>query len=166
MDSSAIIIRQANPEDLGAITAIYNEAIIDTTATFDTQPKSPEEQRDWFDGHGSRYPIVVAESAGEVLAWASLSQWSDRCAYADTAEISLYVSASRRGMRIGTRLMEAILRRGREAGIHTVLARIADGNEASIRLHARAGFMTVGVMREVGRKFDRLLDVTLMQIIF
>ena len=158
-----LIIRQAILEDLGAITEIYNEAILKTVATFDTKPKTLEEQKIWFGNHGSKYPILVAEQDGLVVGWASLSRWSDRCAYSDTAEISLYVKEEFRGKGIGRKLMEAIIREGQKAGLHTVIARIAEGTEVSIHLHESVGFEHIGIMKEVGRKFSKLLDVYLMQ---
>jgi L-amino acid N-acyltransferase YncA len=158
-----LIIRQAILEDLGAITEIYNEAILKTVATFDTEPKTLEEQKIWFANHGSKYPILVAEQDGLVVGWASLSRWSDRCAYSDTAEISLYVKEEFRGKGIGRKIMEAIIREGQKAGLHTVIAKIAEGTEVSIHLHESVGFEHIGIMKEVGRKFGKRLDVYLMQ---
>jgi phosphinothricin acetyltransferase len=159
-------IRQATLDDLDAITEIYNEAILKTVATFDTEPKTMEEQQRWFAGHGPKYPIMVAEEDGLIVGWASLSMWSDRCAYADTAEISLYVRETHQGRGIGKKLLEAILHEGEKAGLHTVVARITEGNAVSIHLFKSAGFEHIGVMREVGRKFGRLLDVHLLQKIY
>jgi len=160
------VIRRAELQDLGSITEIYNRAILETTATFDTEPKTADEQRAWFDKHGPRYPILVAESDGAIVGWASLSEWSDRCAYSDTAEISLYVAEGRQGRGLGKRLLEAISEAGHEAGLHTVVARIAEGNGVSVHLHKSAGFEDIGIMKEVGRKFGKLIDVRLMQKIY
>ncbi len=159
-------IRRATLDDLDAITEIYNEAILKTVATFDTEPKTLEEQQRWFASHGPKYPIMVAEEDGLVVGWASLSMWSDRCAYADTAEISLYVRETHQGRGIGKKLLEAILNEGKRAGLHTVVARITEGNAVSIHLFKSAGFEHIGVMREVGRKFGKLLDVHLLQKIY
>ena len=82
-------IREAKIQDLNEITEIYNWAVLNTTATFDTNPKSLDEQMLWFENHGEKNPIVIAESDNKIVGWASLSRWSDRCAYRDTAEISL-----------------------------------------------------------------------------
>jgi len=161
-----LTIRRAVPEDLAAITDIYNQAILNTTATFDTGIKTTEEQKAWFEKHSARYPLLVAQQDNIIVGWASMSAWSDRCAYADTAEISLYVSEEYQGKGVGRKLSVAILQAGREGGLHTAIARIAEGNDISIRLAESLGFKHIGVMREVGRKFDRLLDVYLMQIIF
>lgn len=125
-------IRLAHKGDLKAIVAIYNEAILETTATFDTETKTVESQREWFNEQQGKYPIFVCEVDGEIAGWASLSAWSDRCAYSDTAENSV--------------------------------SRISDGNEASIKLHKQFGFKEIGVMKEVGKKFGRLIDVNLMQL--
>jgi len=161
-----LVIRQATLKDLNAITEIYNEAIVKTVATFDTEPKTCEEQEVWFGNHGSRYPVLVAEQDGTVVGWASLSSWSDRCAYSGTAENSLYVEEEYQGKGIGRRLLEAVLREGQRIGLHTVIARIVEGSEVSIHLHESVGFEHIGVMREVGQKFGRVLDVYLMQKIY
>jgi L-amino acid N-acyltransferase len=159
-------ILRATIEHIEPITNIYNDAVQNSTATFDTEIKSVEEQRLWFNEHSDKYPILVAEENDIVVGWASLSRWSGRCAYADTAEISIYIKDDYRGKGIGTKLLKKILDQGKNAGLHTVLARIADGSDASIRLHKKVGFEYIGVMKEVGKKFGRLLDVHMMQLIF
>lgn len=159
-------IRKAKPEDLEGITDIYNDAILKTTATFDTEPKTIDDQKQWLEEHGLRYPILVAEKGGLIIGWAALTAWSDRCAYSDTAEISLYIKEGYRGKGIGKKLGKAILREGRDAGLHTVIARVAEGNDASIQIFETLGFNHIGIMKEVGRKFGRLIDVYLMQKIY
>jgi len=161
-----LIIRPAKPDDLTAITDIYNEAILTTDATFDTETKTIEDQKEWFESHDSRNPILVAESDDRVIGWASLSKWSDRCAYSDTAEISVYVKDGYRGQGLGRQLIERILQTGEEAGLHTIISRIVVGNDESVHLHEVFGFEHIGVMKEVGIKFGRLLDVVLMQKIY
>ena len=161
-----LIIRRAQLEDLEPITEIYNEAVLITVATFDTEPKTVDQQRIWFENHGPKYPILVAELDGVTIGWASLSQWSDRCAYSDTAEISLYVKEEFREKGIGRKLMKSIIQEGQKVGLHTVIARITEGNEISVHLHESVGFQHIGIMREVGRKFGKLLDVYLMQKIY
>lgn len=161
-----LAIRRAKLDDLNAITEIYNEAILTTDATFDTEPKTNAEQRTWFANHGLKRPILVAELDGAVIGWASLSDWSHHDAYAATVEISLYVKEEFRRRGIGRGLLEAIIEEGEKVGLHTVIARITQGNEESIRLHESIGFEHIGVMKEVGRKFGQLLDVHLMQKIY
>ena len=159
-------IRRATPDDLAQITEIYNDAIEKTTATFDTEPKTLEQQETWFSGHDARHPILVAHENGVILAWASLSCWSDRCAYADTAEISVYVKEEWRRKGIGKQLMKAIIEEGKAAGLHTLIARIAGSNKISVDLCRSFGFQYIGTMKEVGNKFGNLLDVHLMQLIY
>lgn len=159
-------IRPAELKDLPAITDIYNEAILRTTASFDTQTKTVDEQKVWFDKHGDKYPIVVAVESEKVIGWASMSQWSDRCAYAATAEASLYIKEGYRGEGVGRQLSIAILKAAREAGLHTAIVRITGDNAISIKLAKSLGFKNIGVMKEVGNKFGKLLDVHMMQIIF
>jgi len=161
-----LAIRPAKIDDLNAITEIYNEAILTTDATFDIEPKTDAEQRVWFANHGPRNPILVAELDDVIVGWTSLTEWSDRCVYADTAEFSFYVKEEFRGKGIGRRLLEDIIREGEKVGLHTVVARITEGNKESIHLHESVGFEHIGVMREVGQKFGRLLDVRLMQKIY
>jgi phosphinothricin acetyltransferase len=148
---------------LEAITEIYDEAILTTTATFDTEPRSPSGRLEWFRSHGERYRILVAVLAGKVVGWASLSKWSDRRAYDETAETSFYVKAEYRGQGIGRRLKEAIIEEARRLGFHTLIARVAQGGEASLHLNESLGFVHVGTLKQVGRKFGRLLDVHLLQ---
>ena len=164
--SYLVTIRRADNQDLPAITEIYNEAISYSNATFDTQQKSLDEQQIWFNKHGPKNPIIVALIDTKVIGWAALSQWSDRCAYSDTAEISLYVKKDHQQQGIGTHLLEKILDEGNRVGLHTINARITEGNKESIRLHESCGFHRIGVMKEVGWKFGKRLDVHLLQKIY
>ncbi|MCK4365406.1 MAG: N-acetyltransferase [Thermoplasmatales archaeon] len=159
-------IKQATANDLEAITEIYNEAILKTVATFDTETKTIEQQRKWFENHSSKNPILVAEENGVIFGFASLSKYSNRCAYSDTAEISLYIMEEFQGKGIGKKLMKAIIDEGEKVGLHAVIARITDGNEKSIHLHKSVGFEHIGTMKEVGFKFDKRLDVCLMQKVY
>jgi L-amino acid N-acyltransferase YncA len=162
-DVKVTSIRSARLADLSAITEIYNEAIRTTTATFDTEPKTESEERHWFESHGPRHPILVAELDGRVVGWACLSKWSDRGAYSETAETSFYVKEEYRGRGIGRKLKEAIVAEGARLGYHCLIARVAEGSEASVHLNESLGFRLVGVLKEVGRKFGRLLDVYIYQ---
>jgi phosphinothricin acetyltransferase len=156
-------IRKAIYTDVPAITGIYNEAILTTTATFDTEPKTTAAQRKWFKAHGPKNPILVAVEGGKIIGWASLSAYSDRCAYSGTAELSVYVKEKFRNRGIGRKLMQAVLEEGKKAGLHTIISRIAGGNDISIHLHRQFDFADIGTMKEVGNKFGQLLDVSLMQ---
>ena len=109
-------IRLARRSDMKAITAIYNEAIETTTATFDTEPWTATEQARWFREHAGRFAGVVAEVDDRTVGWAAISPWSTRCAYRDTAETSTYVKSGRRGAGIGRALKAAIIEEARRRG--------------------------------------------------
>jgi len=159
-------IRHAQARDIKFITDIYNEAICSTIATFDIRPKSLSEQIDWFNEHGPNNPVLVAEKKNIVVGWAALSKWSKRCAYKETAELSVYVKKEYQGKNIGKNLLKTIIQEGEKVGLHTIIALITEGNKKSIHLHESLGFSPIGVMREAGYKFGRRLDVYLMQKIY
>jgi len=158
-----VTIRRAELADAPAIADIYNEAILTTTATFDTEPKSVDERAKWLQSHDERHPVLVAVVDGKVVGWVSLTRWSERPAYDDTAETSFYVHSTHRGRGIGRKLKEAMIDQARQLGYHTLIARIAEGSGVSVHLNESAGFVHVGTLKEVGRKFGRLLDVHIMQ---
>ena len=163
MNTHPVTIRPATLADAAAIAEIYNEAILTTTATFDTEPKSVGDRKEWLRGHDARHPVLVALVGDAVVGWAALTQWSDRSAYDDTAETSFYVHSAHRRQGIGRQLKEAIIQEARRLGYHTLLARVAEGSAESLHLNESAGFVHVGTMKEVGRKFGRLLDVHILQ---
>ena len=125
-----------------------------------------KQQQIWFNEHTEKNPILVAECNQQIKGWAALSQWSDRCAYSDTAEISLYVKSNHQKQGIGTKLIEEILKQGKRVGLHTIIARITEGNQESIQMHEKQGFQQIGIMKEVGWKFNKRLDVYLLQKIY
>lgn len=161
-----IQIRAAELNDVPSITEIYNEAVLNTTATFDTEIKTLDNRIEWFNQHGAQHPVLVAIVKGEVAAWASLSRWSDRAAYDTTAEESVYVSKEFRNKGIGKQLLKAIVAEGARTGKVNLIARITTDNESSIHIHRECGFANVGVLTKVGNKFGRYLDVLMMQKIF
>ena len=158
-------VRSAVHADLPAILAIYNREVFVSTATYDTIPRTEADHRKWFAIHGPEHPVLVAESAGAVIGWASLSPWSDRAAYSRTVEVSVYVAEEHRRKGVGRLLLAALVEAGRSRGHHALLARISADNEASVRLHAELGFTVAGTMLEVGVKFGRLLDVCIMELL-
>jgi phosphinothricin acetyltransferase len=166
MASQLTTVRAARESDLPRIRAIYNREVRVSTATYDTQPRLASEQRAWFGMHGGKHPVLVAEREGVVCGWASLSPWSDRAAYGRTAEVSVYVAEEWRRRGVGRLLLQALVDAGRAHGHHALLARISADNTASVDLHAALGFSVVGTLKEVGVKFGRLLDVSIMEVIF
>jgi L-amino acid N-acyltransferase YncA len=159
-------IRIATPADQHTILDIYNEAVENTTATFDTELRTYEKQLDWFSNHKKNHPVLVAETDDRIVGWASLSPWSDRCAYDTTVEVSVYVHKDYRSKGIGSKLLEWVTLEGKKAGNHTVISRITQGNESSIHIHEKFGYRHVGVMKEVGFKFGKFLDVHMMQLLY
>lgn len=157
------LIRRATSADTAAITDIYNEAILTTTATFDIEPKTIEDRARWLEARGERFPVFVAESDGQVLGWTSLTRWSERAGYDDTAETALYVHSSHRGRGIGRQLKAAMIDEARRLKFHTLIVRVTEDSEASLHLNKDAGFVLVGTVKQAGRKFGRLLDVHIMQ---
>jgi L-amino acid N-acyltransferase YncA len=159
-------VRLAAPSDAEAIRAIYNAEVIGGTATFDLVPRSVAEQVSWLEEHSGPYPAVVAlDDEGAVLGFGSLSAYRDRPSYATTVENSVYVEADRRGAGVGRTLLQELIDLAEQHGFHSMIARIGGDNQASIRLHLACGFEMVGVEREIGRKFNRWLDVSVLQLL-
>ena len=160
-------IRSATRDDLPAILEIYNEAVLNTTASYDYEPRTLEHRIGWFDDHVKHnYPIFVAvNNEARVIGWSSLSRFHDRMGYRFTSENSIYVAADQRGQGVGKLLMPPLIESARQRGLHAIIGVIDAANEASIRLHASFGFQRVGLFKEVGFKFGRWLDVAYMQLL-
>jgi phosphinothricin acetyltransferase len=160
----AVAVREATPADLDQIAEIWNPEILWTEATTDTEPRDLAALAEWLGRHAAPYPAVVAAARGEVLAFGALSPWRPKPAFARTVEDSVYVRRDRRGAGLGRLILGELIRRARDHGHHSVLARITTGNAASLRLHERHGFGLVGVERETAWKLGRWLDVAILQL--
>lgn len=158
-----MLVRPATLDDAEPIRAIYNLEVTTSTVTFDLVPRSLEEQRAWLASRSGAHAVVVAEIDGQVAGFASLSPWRDRPAYSTTVEDSVYVHRDHQGRGVGLALLSSVVETAIAHGFHACMARIVGGHEASIALHRRCGFEIVGVEKEVGRKFNRWLDVVLME---
>jgi L-amino acid N-acyltransferase len=157
-------VRLARSADAEAIRSIYNAEVLGSTATFDLVPRTLEEQVLWLADHRGPYSALVAEDdSGVVLGFGSLSAYRDRPSYSTTVEDSVYVGAAHRGTGVGRALLAELVDLAEQHGFHAVIARIGGENLASIRLHEGCGFRLVGVEREVGRKFNRWLDVSVLE---
>ena len=156
-------VRLARPADSEQILAIYNEAILRSTATFDLVPRTEAEQAAWMVEHAGPHPAIVATEGGTVVGFGSLSPYRDKHAYAPTVENSVYVHLDHRRRGVGRALLEELILLAGRHGFHSVIARIGENNTASIGLHEACGFGLVGIEREVGRKFNRWLDVSVLQ---
>ena len=158
--------RLARSSDGEAIRSIYNAEVVGSTATFDLVPRTPQEQVAWLEEHRGPYPAVVAvDDEDQVLGFGSLSVFRDRPAYSTTVENSVYVGDGHRGVGVGRLIMDELIKLATQHGFHAVIARIGGANQASIALPEACGFRMVGVEREVGRKFNRWLDVSVLQLL-
>jgi phosphinothricin acetyltransferase len=157
-------VRPAVRADLPNILEIYNEAVLNTTATYDYEPRTMEHRVAWFEEHErSQMPVFVAEADGRVAGWSALNAYHQRPGYRFTAENSVYVAAEHRGRGIGKVLLAPLLEAARSRGLHAIVAAIDADNTASVRLHAAFGFERVGLFKQVGFKFGRWLDVLYME---
>jgi L-amino acid N-acyltransferase len=158
-------VRPATRDDLESILAIYNDAVLNTTASYDYEPRTMKHRVGWFEEHQQQQlPIFVAvDPGGPIVGWSSLSRYHDRQGYRFTVENSVYVDAKHRGRGVGKLLLAPLIDSARALGLHTIIAVIDAENEASIRLHARFEFVEVGHFKQVGFKFNRWLDVIYMQ---
>ncbi|MGE8496514.1 MAG: N-acetyltransferase family protein [Pseudomonas sp.] len=160
-------ISDAISTDLPGILAIYNDAVLNTTAIWNETEVDLANRQGWLnDREAAGFPVLVARTLeGEVLGYASYGTWRSIEGFRHTVEHSVYVRSDQRGQGLGPALMQALIARARNARLHVMVAAIEAENQASIRLHERLGFVTTGQMPQVGRKFDRWLDLTFMQLI-
>ena len=158
-----MLARLATIDDAEATRAIYNLEVTESTVTFDLVPRSLEEQRVWLTARSGAHAVLVAEDAGDVIGFASVSPYRDRPAYSTSVEDSVYVRRDQQGKGVGRLLLSELITLATSHGFHAMFARIVAGHEASIALHQAQGFEMVGTEREVGRKFGRWLDVSVMQ---
>jgi L-amino acid N-acyltransferase YncA len=168
MDSShtqrvdAARVRTATPGDADDMASIYNHAVLNSTATFDLEPETLVARRRWR-ASGATLAALVAEADGSVRGWSSLVRWSARRAYERTVEASVYVAPAAQRSGLGLALGSAALDAARRLELHVVIAQICTENVAGLVLAERLGFERVGVLREVGFKFGRWLDVVVCQ---
>ncbi len=156
------VIRRATSSDLPRLTEIYNHYIQNTAITFDLEPFSVEERRKlWFAkfSDAGRHQLFVAEERGKVAGFAGTTGFREKRAYDTTVETTIYCAPEDTGRGLGTKLYQALFEALRDEDIRLAVAGITLPNEASIAVHERFGFALVGVMHEVGRKFDRYWDV-------
>jgi L-amino acid N-acyltransferase len=159
-----IEIRPAEKNDLDAMLGIYNDAIVNTTAVYDYQPRSRDLQEQWFDTKQvQRWPVFVAHEGVSVIGFGSFGPFRPWPAYQYTVENSMYVDSAHRRKGAGRALLDSLLQAAQTAGYHAMVAGIDATNEASLALHRKAGFQPVGHFREVGWKFERWLDLVFME---
>ena len=152
--------RRATPDDAEAIARIYNQGIDDRVATFETNPRSAEDIRAWFD---DVHPIVVVEDDRGIVAFASTSTYRARACYAGIAEFSVYVAREARGRGAGRRAMEALLAESEQAGLWKLLSRVFVENAASRSLLRSLGFREVGIYEKHARLDGAWRDVVIVE---
>lgn len=157
-------IRNATEDDLPAILAITNDAILHTTSSWNVHPTTLEARRQWLqDRQAAALPVLVGDIDGAVAGFGSYGSFRAWDGYALTVEHSIYVETGFRRRGVGRLLLSALIDHATAGGKHVMMGVISADNEVSIQLHEQFGFTTVGRLPEVGRKFDRWLDLVLMQ---
>jgi L-amino acid N-acyltransferase YncA len=160
-----VSLRNAEERDFERILEILNEALTTSTATFESLPQTLESRRGWFQEHGQKYPLIVAEIEGRVVGYCSISSFARNSGYSKTVELSVYVDRSFRRQGIARSLVQEIIRKAKELGYHVILSSISKDNEASRKLHDVLGFEYVGCFKEVGWKFQKWQDTTFYELL-
>jgi L-amino acid N-acyltransferase YncA len=159
-----MIIRDYREADLTQLTAIYNDAVINTTAIFNERVVDEADRARWVEARlALGYPLLIAEVDGVAAGYATFGDFRAFDGYRFTVEHSIYVDSRFRRRGIARALLPVVAARAKAIGKHVMIGGITAENEASLRLHAEAGFVEVGRLPEVGRKFDRWLDLVFMQ---
>ncbi len=154
------MIRKVQPEDCKAITEIYNEYVLNSVITFETEPLREEEMYVRITEISSYFPYFVYEAEdGRVAGYCYVHPWKEKAAYQYTLETTVYLSPEYQGKGVGKLLMQQLIEACRQAGCHALIACITEGNEASISMVQGLGFTQVSHFKEVGMKFGRWLDV-------
>ena len=160
-----MIIRPAEEHDIPAITAIYNEIVANSTAVWTEKPDTEAERLSWLKARCALgYPVLVAADNSAILGYGSFGDFRAWPGYRYSVEHSIHVDAKRRRQGIGRLLIGELVKSAAALGKHALIAGIDGSNDASIALHAQAGFIEVARMPEIGRKFGRWLDLVFMQL--
>jgi len=156
-----VTVRDARAADLPRLTEIYNHYVLTTPITFDLEPYAPEDRRPWFQQFAlaGRHRLLVAEEAGRIAGYAGSHQFRTKAAYDTTIETTVYCAPEATGRGIGSLLYGALFQALANEDLRLAVAGATLPNDASVALHERFGFTSVGVMHDVGRKFGRYWDV-------
>jgi phosphinothricin acetyltransferase len=158
-------LRPATDDDAPAMVQLLNFYIENSTATFLLEAQSIDERLAWMKEHSGRFPAIVAEMEGNFAGWGALSVFNPRGGYRHTAEVSVYVRPDLHRRGIGRALLTELIAHARAAEHHVLIAQCCCESRESIALHEALGFTRAGELRGVGRKFDRWLDVVLLQLL-
>lgn len=157
--------RPATDADVAALLAIHNDAVTGSLAIWDETPEDLAQRGAWLRARqDAGFPVLVVEVDGEVCGYGTYGPWRPKSGYRTTVETSVYVLPPFQGQGLASALVDATIAHARDAGLHRMMAMIESGNQLSIALHGRRGFRVVGQMDQVGRKFGRWLDLTVMQL--
>lgn len=159
-------MRTCTPADADAICDIYNHYVLKTVVTFEEVPVKVEEMERRIADITSRFPWLVCERDGVVCGYAYASSWKERSAYRYSVETTVYLAPPVTGQGIGTLLYSSLLDALRKTDVHCAVGGISLPNEASVALHEKLGFTRIGHFREVGRKFERWIDVGYWELVF
>lgn len=156
-----LTVRSAVPDDVPALTDLYNHYVVETPITFDLVPWTVDERRTWFEHYATdgRLRLLVALLDEDVVGYATSSRFRDKAAYETSVEATVYCRPDVVGQGIGTALYAHLFSALASEDVHRAYAGVTLPNDASIGLHRRFGFTDIGVYREVGRKFGRYWDV-------
>lgn len=161
-----IFIREANRRDLEGILEITNHAILRTTANYNYDPQTLEEQQKWYDEKLEKnYPVFVADLDGKIVGFSTYGKFRERTGYRFTIEHSVYVADGLSGKGIGRQLLEILIEKAKEQGYHNMIGGIDASNSGSIEFHRKFGFEECGIIKQAAWKFDRWLDLLFMQLI-
>jgi L-amino acid N-acyltransferase YncA len=155
--------RLAAEADADAIARIYNQGIAERIATFETAPRSPDQVRAQLREKGDRFPTIVVEADGRVVAWASVGAYRERACYAGVGEHSVYVDRDFRSRGAGRVALDALAEVSAQRGFWKLVSRIFPENTGSLRLHERAGFRVVGVYQRHGKLDGEWRDCVIVE---
>lgn len=159
------LIREATEADVPRILLIVNHAITATTANYDYEPHTLEQEVRWFtEKQQQGFPVLVAEVDGQVAGFATFGTFRQKFGYRFTVEHSVYVAPELTGRRIGSALLEALIVRAKSEGYHLMIGGIDASNAESIAFHEKFGFKKCGIIPEAAFKFGRWLDLQFMSL--
>lgn len=166
LSSSKLTIRKATKEDIPQILAIVNHAILHTTSNYLYEEQTLEEQTRWYNSkHEQGFPVIVADVDGTAVGFGTYGTFREKIGYQYTVEHSVYVAPEQIGKGIGSQILAALISSARDEGYHVMIGGIDAANTGSVAFHRKFGFEETAVLRQVGFKFGKWLDLQFMQLI-
>jgi L-amino acid N-acyltransferase YncA len=159
-------VRFANQNDVSLIRDIFNDVIENTTAIYQNTLRTKEQIDEWFQVKTQNdWPVFIIEMENQAVGFATYGPFRAGECYKHTVELAIHLKKEWRGRGLGSRLLEFLIQNVKDRGFHSIMAGIDSANASSIKLHEKFGFKIVGEIKQVGHKFDRWLDLTMMQLI-